>query len=201
MFIFHICTFQWLKCTNLKDELKCSHNCGEGLYLLQSELSTSTRQYTKSKKNVKRLYIQKNRHFAIMKTICITFYIQKSWQFALRDFSWRSWNWHLYTKSMTLCVMWRFYKQKKALRKNQDNLRYFFIYKKADTLRNAIFHEIFEIGGGGGIFICKKQCTLRYIFICKKTMHFLLRFIYNIYCILLIPNYKRMYDQSYQIDK
>ena len=30
--------------------------------------------------------------------------------------------------------------------KNQDNFRYFFIYKKPDTLRYAIFHEMFEIG-------------------------------------------------------
>ena len=61
-------------------------------------------------------------------------YIQKAWHFALRDV---------------------------------------FIYKKLDTsqkarqlsgtLRYAIFYWIFEIGvGGGNIFICKKQCTLRY---------------------------------------
>ena len=39
----------------------------------------------------------------------------------------------LYTKSRTLF-------------KKQDNLRYVCIYKKLDTLRHAIFHEIFEIG-------------------------------------------------------
>ena len=31
-------------------------------------------------------------------------------------------------------------------RKKQDNFRYVFIYKKQDTLRYAIFHEIFEVG-------------------------------------------------------
>ena len=39
-----------------------------------------------------------------------------------------------------------------------------------------------EIGGkgGGGILICKKQCTLRYNFYLQKTMHFTIRF-----CILV----------------
>ena len=35
----------------------------------------------------------------------------------------------------------------------------------------------------------------------QKTMHFLFVFIYIIYCVVLIPNYKRMYDQSDQIEK
>ena len=61
----------------------------------------------------------------------------------------------LYTKSQTF-------------RKNQDNLRYIFIYKNLDTLQNTIFHMIFEIEGGRGRFIYKKQCTLRYIFIQKN---------------------------------
>ena len=43
--IFKICTFQWLNCTNMKDELNRSYN-GEGVvYLLQSELSRSSIQY------------------------------------------------------------------------------------------------------------------------------------------------------------
>ena len=39
---------------------------------------------------------------------------------------------YIYSKSMTLCV-------------TSD-----FKYKEPDTLCYAIFHEIFEIGGGGG---------------------------------------------------
>ena len=74
-------------------------------------------------------------------------------------------------------------------------------------------------------FICKKQCTLHYIFICKKqcTLRYVLHakihkywviflyekkqctlryvFIFELYPIVMIPNYKRTYDQSDQIDK
>ena len=57
----------------------------------------------------------------------------------------------------------------------QCTLLYVFIYKKPDTLRY--------------IFIFNNQCTLRYVFICK------------IYPIVLIPNYKRTYDQTDQIEK
>ena len=40
---------------------------------------------------------------------------------------------------------------------------------RADTLRYTCFLGIFETGGGGGgIFICKKQSTLRYIYIYKN---------------------------------
>ena len=59
--------------------------------------------------------------------------------------------------------------------KNQFTLALRFLYKITDTLRN--------------IFIPKKQCTLRYIFVSKT------------YCILLIPNYKRTYNQGNHIEK
>ena len=45
LLIFHICTVQWLNCTNLKDELNRSYNGGGVVYLLQSELSISSIQY------------------------------------------------------------------------------------------------------------------------------------------------------------
>ena len=66
--------------------------------------------------------------------------------------------------------------------KNQDNLCSVFIYKMHDTLRYAIFHEIFEVGiyiqkswkfALRDVFIYKiltldkKQDNLRYIFIYK----------------------------------
>ena len=126
----------------------------------------------------KLLYIQKARtHFAKSKTICLLFIVTAS-HFALREI--------LYTKTRTL-------------HKKHDNLRYF-LYKKSWYLALRNFHERIwnlRMGGGGeeGIFICKKisLCvyivyakkiqfllsfyiqnidTLRYIFICKKTMHF-----------------------------
>ena len=46
------------------------------------------RLYTqKSKKNAKRFYIQKARHFSKSKTISVTFYIQKAIHLTLRDFN------------------------------------------------------------------------------------------------------------------
>ena len=63
------------------------------------------------------------------------------------------------------------------------------------------------------IFILKKQCTLRYvdiykdpdtmiyILISKKQYIFSYVLIYIIYRLVLVPKYKRTYDQSYQIEK
>ena len=58
--------------------------------------------------------------------------------------------------------------------KRQENLRYVFIHKQPNTLRYAIFHEIFEIGSDTLRYVTflytksrtlrKKQDTLRYIF-------------------------------------
>ena len=60
----------------------------------------------------------------------------------------------------------RFYinkKQKPDTLQKQDYLRYVFIHKKSDTLRYAIFHEIFELD----IYIYD---TLRYMtFLCTKS--------------------------------
>ena len=63
------------------------------------------------------------------------------------------------------------------------------------------------------IFILNKQCTLRYvaiykdpdimrhILILKKQYTCLYVFLYIIYCVVLIPNYKRTYDHSNHIEK
>ena len=40
-----ICTFQWLKCTNLQDELNRTYNGGRVVYVLKSALSRSAIQY------------------------------------------------------------------------------------------------------------------------------------------------------------
>ena len=81
-------------------------------------------------------------------------YIQKSLQFTLRDI-------FIYKKPDT------------SQEGIQFELRLYI--KNPDTLCYAIFHGMFEIGRGRGNFLCKKQCTLHYIFLCKK-MHFLFRF-------------------------
>ena len=63
-----------------------------------------------------------------------------------------------------------------TLRKKQDNFRYVFIYKNSDTLRYAIFHGTFEIGGGRGHFYMQKTMHFVLYFYMQKTMHFALRF-------------------------
>ena len=62
----------------------------------------------------------------------------------------------LYKKHDTLRYVTILNTKSQTLRKKQGNLRYVFIYKNPDTLRYAIFHGVFEISGGGVIFICKK---------------------------------------------
>ena len=67
----------------------------------------------------------------------------------------------IYKKHDTLRYVMFLYTKRQTLRKKKDNLRYVYIYKNLDTLHYAIFHWVFLIDGmGGGIFICKKQCTL-----------------------------------------
>ena len=56
---------------------------------------------------------------------------KKAIHFTLRDFSWIfEIGIYIYTKSMTLCVMWRFIYKKPDTSRKQENLRYIFIYKK-----------------------------------------------------------------------
>ena len=74
----------------------------------------------------------------------------------------------IYKNHDTLRYVTFLYTKSETLGKKQDNLRYVFIYKNSDTLHYAIFHGMFEIWGGGGIFYMQKKCTLRYIFICKN---------------------------------
>ena len=75
-----------------------------------------------------------------------------------------------------LCAVFIYRSIDNSKKSRQFTLR-LYIYKNPDTLCYAIFHGIFEIGGGGGgpHFYKQKHCTLRSNFICKK-MHFLLRF-------------------------
>ena len=68
------------------------------------------------------IYIQKSWHFAPCdvliykepdtlqkpKQFALRLYIQKAIHFTLREFSWKCWSWHLYTKSMTLSFTWGF---------------------------------------------------------------------------------------------
>ena len=86
---------------------------------------------------------------------------------------------HPYSIQKEKQISKRFYTKSRALFKNHDNFRSIFIYKKQDTLRYTIFHEIFEVG----VYTQKAgHCALRDIFIYKtpdtsqKSRQFMLRF-------------------------
>ena len=79
-------------------------------------------------------------------------------------------------------------------------------------MRKAIFIEFLKFAEGGDIYLFKKsplalRCYIQRAshyalhFNIQKKMHFSLRYIYIIYRAVLIPNYKRMYDQSDHIEK
>ena len=78
----------------------------------------------------------------------------------------------MYKKHDTLRYVIFLYTKSQTLRKNQDNVRYIFIYKNPDTLRYANFYRIFEIGGGAGIFFMKKTMHSALDVYMQKTVHF-----------------------------
>ena len=81
------------------------------------------------------IYIQKSRHFSKIKTICVTFYSQKSTHFTLGHFhEIFGIGIYIYTKRMTLCVMWLFIFKNPNTSKNQANLRYVLLYTKILTI-------------------------------------------------------------------
>ena len=119
--------------------------------------------YKKQKNSETIIYTQKARYFSKSKTIPLTFLFTKCRTlYVTRFHDFFEIGIYIYTKSMTLCVTWSFYIKKATHFINSNTICVtFFIYKKTDTLRYAIFHQIFKIGGGGWGFISKKQCTLR----------------------------------------
>ena len=132
------------------------------------------------------MYIQKAWHFALRdifiykklgtsqkaRQFAIRFYIQKSGSFALRNFSLNFWNLRRGGGILLKKIM---YFALHFYIEKQFTLRYVAMYKEPDTMRY--------------ILISKKQYTFHYVYI------------YIIYSVVLIPNYKRTYDQSYQIQK
>ena len=104
----------------------------------------------KRQKKAKRSYIKKPGHFSKSKTICITFYIQKTRNFRLRDFSWNFWIWHLYTKIMSLCVTWRFYTQNgRNFEKPRKFALRFNIQKAGHFALHDFFIKFLKLGKGG----------------------------------------------------
>ena len=143
-------------------------------------------------------YIEKARHFSKSNIVCVTFlytkiqtlcknqdnirYVlyKKARHFTSRHFPWFLWNWHLYTKSMALCVAWSFYIQKQYTSETarQFSLR-FYTQKSWHFASRKISWNFWNWRRGEGHFymkkmrfvlnfICKKQCTLCYILIYKN---------------------------------
>ena len=120
--------------------------------------------YTKSKilrkkqDNFRYLFIYKNHDTLRYAFFCENFevgiYIQKSWHFALPDIF--------------------IYKKRDTSQKSRQFALRFYI-QNLDTLRYAISHWTFEIGGGGGNFLYLKN-ALYVIFLYVKTIHFALHF-------------------------
>ena len=80
--------------------------------------------------------------------------------------------------------------------KSKNNCEMFFIYKKPDTLRYAIFHDLF----------CRwhlytKYLTLSITFLYAKKHALCVTLLYLKFIEVLIPDYKHTYNQSNQIEK
>ena len=130
----------------------------------------------------------------------------------------------IYKKHDTFRYVTFLYTKSYTLRKNQDNLLFILYTKIRHFCVTRFFIEFLKFAEGGehlftkktmyfvGHFYIEKQCTLRYvaiykepdtmryILISKKQYTFLYVYIYMICCLVLIPNYKRPYDQSDQIE-
>ena len=139
------------------------------------------------------------------------FCVQKAWHFTLRDFSWKFWIWYLYTKSMTLCVLWRFYIHKAGHSAKSKKTCVTFLYTKWWTLCVIrFFIEFLKLAEGGNFqskkyilcveYLYPKNTALCVMFLIQKSWHFALHiyikkqctlryvFISKIYRIVLIVN-------------
>ena len=136
--------------------------------------------YIKSKKMGNVLYTKIQTLCKNQDNLRYVFILKKQRNSTLRGFSWNFWSWNLYTKSMRIFVMWRFYIQKVWHLSKSKTICVRFLYTKIWTLCiTQFFIGFLKLVEDGGIFMNKKQCTLRQIFYMQKTMQFTLRFIYK----------------------
>ena len=171
--------------------------------------------YTESKKITKRFYVQKSRHFTERKTICVMFYIQRARQFMLRHFSY-FFEIGIYTKIMTLLVMWHFYIQKPRHFAKSKTICVTFLYTKSLTLYVTwFFMEFLKLAEGEEICTCKKALCVSFLYAKKNAlcvMFLCLRFIvyywylnintHTIILIILINKFELfIYNCSYSHDK
>ena len=124
----------------------------------------------KKEKIAKRFYIEKARHLKKSKTISVPYLYTKSKTLHVTRFVMTFLKLaFIYKKHDNLHYVTFLCTNSQTLRKKQDNLRFVFMYKNADTLLYVVFHWIFwNWLMGRYIFIFEKQYTLRYIFMCKN---------------------------------
>ena len=130
--------------------------------------------YTNGKKIAKQFNIQKYRHLAKSKAICVTFYIKEARYFMVCDFSWNFCSWNLCTKSMTLSVTWCFIKKGRHFAKRKTICVTFLYSEDPDTLHYAIFIEVLKLAEGRGAFLYAKTIHFALHFCKQKIMHFAL---------------------------
>ena len=102
--------------------------------------------------------IQKSRHFAKSKTISITCLFTKCRTLYDTRFSWNFWISRLFTRSMTLCVTWRFlyFKKRFTSKKSRQFSIYFYIQKSGHFALRDFLLNLWNWRRGGEIFISKK---------------------------------------------
>ena len=113
--------------------------------------------------------LQKARHFVLR------FYIQKGKHFTLRNFSWNFVNWHVYTKSMKLCVEGCFYIQKPRHLAKIRTIFVLLLYTKSLTLCVTQFIWNFWNWQRGRKFVYAKNDALCITFLYAKKNHFALQ--------------------------
>ena len=109
-----------------------------------------------TRKKCEMFYIQKSWQFSKSKTIWVTFlYTKIQTLYVTRSFMKFLKLAFIYKKHDTLCYVKFSYTKRQTIIKNQDNMRYVFIYTNPDTLRYAIFMEFLKLAEGGRTLICK----------------------------------------------
>ena len=106
----------------------------------------------------------------------LSFYIQKSGHFTLRNFPWKFCGSHLCTKSMILCVTWSFmYKNPNILQKARQFALCFYIQTSRHFALCNFSLNFWNWLRGGGTFLYGKTRHFTEHFYIKITMYFALR--------------------------
>ena len=121
--------------------------------------------------------IQKSRHFAKSKTISITCLFTKCRTLYDTRFSWNFWISRLFTRSMTLCVTWRFYILKTLHFEKIKTIFHIFLYTKIRTFCvTRFFIEFMKLAEGRGNFYIQKIMHFPLSFYIQNAWHFTLHF-------------------------